>query len=151
VRRRSVSGCPPCRIRSYPGPRNSFAPARRLKRQRSTLRASLTLQAQLHQKPATSGSGVHHAPQNLPLPVGGVDRPALDGPVLDADDTRPAVLVDIALTLFLCRLQLAAHGPGVAAALVNVAVVQNGNDAWLRQVQQAQRDDLLRAGGIALP
>ena len=78
---------------------------------------------------------VHDAAQDLALPVGLVNRPALHGPALFAHQGRPAVLVDVALAQLLRTGQLLAHAVGVAAATVDVIVVDDGDDARVRQVE----------------
>src|SRR6266851_1330531 len=87
--------------------------------------------------------GVHNAPQDLALPVGLVDGPAVDGPVALANHLRSAVKMDITLTFLFRRLEMAVDGPGVAAAPINRLVVNDGDDARLGQIEKAPGDDFM--------
>src|SRR3954449_3173150 len=63
------------------------------------------------------------AAEDLALPVGAVNGPALDRPAALLHDFRPAVVGDVALALLLGRRQLLPRPHGVAAAAADVVVV----------------------------
>jgi len=54
---------------------------------------------------------IHNTAENLALPAGLMDRPALHGPARVADDPRLGQLADQTLALRLRRLQLLANTP----------------------------------------
>src|SRR5262249_34963323 len=90
-----------------------------------------------------------NAAQNLALPIRLMDRPALNGPACFLDDLGPAVVMDIALTLLLGRLQAPAYRPGVAAPAVDMIVVDDRDNARLRQVEKAPGDHFMAGGPVA--
>src|SRR5262249_45272714 len=67
-------------------------------------------------------------------------RPAADGPSVFLNQLWPAVFIDIALALLLGRLQLPPDTPGVALAAIDMAIVDDGDDARLRQIEQPPGD-----------
>src|SRR5437588_11587942 len=93
---------------------------------------------------------VPHASENLALPVRLMDRPPLDSPGGLAHQSRPAVVVDIALAGLFRGLELAADAPGVALAARYLLIVDDRYNAWFRQVEEAQRQNFVAGGAIAL-
>src|SRR5439155_24085908 len=81
----------------------------------------------------------HDAAENLALPIELMHRPAVDSPARLTDDLRPAVLVDVTLTLRLGRLETAPRGPGVASPPRDLIVVHDRHDARGRQIEKTQR------------
>ena len=65
-------------------------------------------------------------------------------------DMRPAVAIDVTLTLLLGRRQLLADARPVALAAMDVVVVDDGDYARLGQFEEAQGQDFMAGGAVAL-
>src|SRR5216683_5120116 len=72
--------------------------------------------------------GIHDAAEDFPLPVRLVNRPTINRPLVFLDYFGSAVVVNVALTFLLGRLQMAVSRPGVASPAVDVIVVDNRDD-----------------------
>ena len=72
----------------------------------------------------TSFRFVRDAAQNLPLPIGLMDRPAVNGPAAGADHVRFSVFVHVQATFLLGWFEFLANTVGIAAAMLLAAVLR---------------------------
>src|SRR5207244_837289 len=75
---------------------------------------------------------IYYTAQDFAFPVGLVNRPAVHGPLVLLDHLGPAVVMDIALTFLLSRLQMTMRRPGVTPPPVDVIVIDDGEDGRRR-------------------
>jgi len=77
-------------------------------------------------------------------------RPSLNEPAAFLNPVRLTLVMHKSLAFRFRRGQLLAHRPGVAAAAMDVVIIDHRDDARLRQIKQAEGDHLVAGRGIAL-
>src|SRR5262249_25465864 len=98
----------------------------------------------------TSTIDIHYAAQDLTIAAALPQRPAPHGPGAGANRVRLAIARDGSQALCLGRFQSLLDRPGIAAAAMDSIVLDDGDDARHRQVEEAEGDHLVSGRSVTL-
>src|SRR5258708_7054580 len=90
------------------------------------------------------------APQNDANSALSRNGPALHGPAIPPNKVRLALLAEVTQTLGFRSDELLAGADAIALAAQHLAVLDDGDDAQVRQIEQSKRDHLRACRCVAL-